>query len=114
MRLTIQSLICIAFLFAPAGCTANRESCPAANEFRAGQLQAESDLRSGQAVYYVYRTVGEGETYPGTSIPMKDAGSDAVAPTRATFVAGYNSIVEAHAERNAGSSSVPSPVVDPH
>jgi len=96
-----------------AGCAANRDSTPAANEFRAGQVQAERDLRNGQAVYYVYRTVGEGETYPGTSIPMKDAGSDAVGRGRAAFVAGYNSIVVARSQQRNQNPWVPSSSVDP-
>lgn len=63
------------------------------NPYRLGQDSAETDIREGCPVFYVYRPVSAGEKYPGSPIELRDAGSDAVSPEREAFIAGYNSII---------------------
>ena len=87
--------ICASVLLITTGCSPNSSQTTAEKTFHAGELQAQQDIRGNRAVYYVYRSVAEGETYPDTAVPLRDGGSDAVAPDRAAFIAGYNSVVSA-------------------
>jgi hypothetical protein len=86
--------ICAAI--AMSGCgheDTGRPQTPVQHQYELGRQAAVADLKSDNAVVYVFRSVKEGEHDPGTGLPVRDAGSDAVSPENAAFFAGYNAAV---------------------
>ena len=66
---------------------------PLIRSVRNARAMAARDVQSNTAVIYVFRSVGEAERDAETGVPVRDAGTDAVAPDRAAFVEAYNQTV---------------------
>ncbi len=80
------------------GCAAEQgqSSNEIAQSRAAGAAVAEIDWKCKDAGIYVFRQVAAGERDRVSGLPLRDGGTDAVAPARAAWVSGYNLAIQRH------------------